>query len=258
MTLWSGRIPRRMRPPLTKEKPLMRKAKAVRVAGFFGALCASAALVGVAAGGTGAYFTDSHDGTINATTGRIQVNVDPANGALNYTDLLPGEYQSQRINYTAQPRGGTEDIWLVFPGNADGSDAFTQVSTPGPTPLGRYGHFGLTSSAGASFISNNLSLDPAAGGSYNTGESCSIDGNGHGGSTQTASDPSDHTVKYCAPMKAILLQSNMGAGEAGYADLSFGFTKILTAPQNTNLGTVEKFKVVATQHGVRPDDPSNG
>ena len=41
---------------------LMRKSRAVRVAGFVGALGASAALVGFAASGTGAYFTDSHIG----------------------------------------------------------------------------------------------------------------------------------------------------------------------------------------------------
>lgn len=238
----------------------MQKAKAVRIAGFFGALCASAALVGVAAGGTGAYFTDSHDGNINASTGQIKVNITPGNGQLNFTDLLPGEYQSKRVTYTAQPKGGTEDIWLVFPTAEQAGDAFIQVPTPGATPLGRYGHFGVTSTAGASFVSNNLSLDPASGGSYNTSESCTIDGNGQGGSTQTAADPSDHTVKYCAPAHAILLQANMGAGDSGYADLSFGYTKILSsaAAQNLPLASVEQFKIVATQHGVRPDDPSNG
>ena len=40
-----------------KEGSYMRKAKTVRIAGFFGALCASAALVGFSVAGTGAYFT---------------------------------------------------------------------------------------------------------------------------------------------------------------------------------------------------------
>ena len=59
----------------------MRKSRAVRVAGFVGALGASAALVGFAASSTGAYFTDSHTGAVNASTGSVKVNVSPASGA---------------------------------------------------------------------------------------------------------------------------------------------------------------------------------
>jgi hypothetical protein len=55
----------------------MRKSRAVRVAGFVGALGASAALVGFAATGTGAYFSDSHTGAINASTGSVKVNIAP-------------------------------------------------------------------------------------------------------------------------------------------------------------------------------------
>ena len=51
----------------------MNKKTGIRVAGFAGALCASAALVGISVAGTGAYFTDSHDGTINASTGQMKV-----------------------------------------------------------------------------------------------------------------------------------------------------------------------------------------
>ena len=38
----------------------MQKKKAVRLAGFVGAVCATGALVGFGVSGTGAYFTDSH------------------------------------------------------------------------------------------------------------------------------------------------------------------------------------------------------
>jgi hypothetical protein len=235
----------------------MQKAKAVRIAGFFGALCASAALVGVAATGTGAYFTDSHSGAINAGTGHIKVTVSPGDLQLNFDNLLPGEYKTNRVDYAAHPSDGAEDIWLVFP--SDGTaDAFIHTPQSGATPLGRYGHFGVTSSGGASFVSSNLSLDPAGGGTYNTSESCGIDANGEGGSNTTATDPSDHTVPYCAPMHAILLQQNMHDGDSGHADLTFGFTKILTAPQDGPRTQVVQYKIVATQHGVRPDDPSNG
>jgi hypothetical protein len=222
----------------------MGKAKALRITGFFGALCASAALVGFAATGTGAYFTDSHDGAINAGTGHIRVDVSPANLQLSFDNLLPGEYQTQRVDYAAHPSGGTEDIWLVFP-NDSTADAFIHTPQAGATPLGRYGHF----------ESSNLTLSPSG---YNSADSCAIDANGEGGSAQTATDPSDHGVPYCAPRRAILLQSGMHEGEGGFANVEFGFTKILTAPQNAPTTQVVKYKIVATQHGINPNDPSNG
>jgi hypothetical protein len=232
----------------------MPRAKVLRITGFFGALCASAALVGAAATGTGAYFTDSHDGSINAGTGHIKVSVSPVDLKLNFDNLLPGEYQTNRVDYAAHPSSGSEDIWLVFP-NDSSADAFIHTPQSGPTPLGRYGHFKLTSTGGASFESSNLTLSPSG---YNSSDSCSINANGEGGSPQTATDPSDHTVPYCAPMRAILLQSGMHDGDTGYANVEFGFTKILTAPQDSGRAPVVSFKVVATQHGIRPDDPSNG
>src|SRR4051812_13993572 len=109
----------------------MRKGKALRITGFFGALCASATLVGFAATGTGAYFTDSHDGAINAGTGHIRVDVSPADLQLNFDNLLPGEYQTQRVDYAAHPSSGSEDLWLVFP-NDGSADAFIHTPQAGP------------------------------------------------------------------------------------------------------------------------------
>lgn len=231
----------------------MRKAKTVRIAGFLGAVCASAALVGLSVTGTGAYFTDSHPNSITGSTGQIKVTVSPDTTALNFANLLPGEYQTQRISYAAHPKGGTEDIWLVFPDAGTTNDAFIQTPQPGPKPLGRYGHFGVTSTGGASFVSNNLTLSP---GGYNDNQSCTIDANGEGGSSASANSTSD-LIPYCAPAHAILLQSGMGEGDSGYADVSFGFTKLLKAPQFADLGTIENYQIVATQHGIRPDDPNN-
>lgn len=221
----------------------MDKKKGLRLAGFGGALCASAALVSLSVSGTGAYFSDSHDGTINASTG--QIKIDTTDGNLNFTDLLPGEYQTKTVNYTARPRGGTEDVWLVFPNYGQAGDAFTSHPAAGPTPLGRYGHFAVSSTGGASFTSYNLTLSPSG---QNSADSCSIDGNGEGGSNDSSND-----ALYCAPAHAILLQSNMAAGDAGSVDLTFGFTpRISNASQNAPLGQVEQYKIVATQHGISP------
>jgi hypothetical protein len=209
----------------------------------------SAALVGTTVATTGAYFSDSKDASINASTGQIKVDISPSNGALTFTDLLPGDYQTQTIRYTAHPKGGTEDIWLVFP--TDGTAAaFLSTPQKGPVPLGRYGHLGVDSVAG-SFVSSNLTLSPSG---YNSADSCYIDNDGHGGSGATAADEADTTIPYCAPRPAILLQTNLGNNATGSVDVTFGFTRILSdkSAQNMPLTQVVPFKIVATQHGQRP------
>jgi hypothetical protein len=233
----------------------MRKSRAVRVAGFVGALGASAALVGFAASGTGAYFTDSHAGSINTSTGSVKVNVNPADGVLSFNNLLPGEYKDQTINYQAAGTGA-EDIWLVFPTTdetgVNPSEAFTgkpDDSVGGG--LGRYGHLAISSPAG-SFTSYNLNN---SGSGSHSGPSCGIDGNGHGGSNQQLTSPSDHTLPFCAPANAILLDSNLTNGQSGAATITFGYTPLLTSAQPT--GQLVQYKIVATQHGIRPDNQFN-
>jgi hypothetical protein len=239
----------------------MRKSKAVRVAGFVGALGASAALVGFAATGTGAYFTDSHTGTIQTSTGSVKVNVSPGDGILTFANLLPGEDKTQTVNYTAAGTGA-EDIWLVFPttggaGGTNPSEAFTgnphdgSTAPGGPGGLGRYGHFGLTS-AGGNFDSYNLNNRPS---DDSSSPVCGIDGNGHGGSSTQAATPGDHTVPYCAPANAILLQSGLTYGQSGSANLTFGFTRLATDQAQSPLNV--SYKIVATQAGIRPDNAFN-
>ncbi|MCW2545853.1 MAG: hypothetical protein JWN96_313, partial [Mycobacterium sp.] len=224
----------------------MRKSKAIRVAGFVGALGASAALVGFAATGTGAYFTDSHNGTIQTSTGSVKVNVSPGDGILTFANLLPGEDKTQTVSYTAAGTGA-EDIWLVFPTNGD-AEAFVGKSGDAlGGGLGRYGHFKLNSPAGG-FESYNLNgpADP------NNPAQCSIDGNGHCGSNLQATTPTDTQVNYCAPANAILLQSGLTYGQSGSSDLTFGFTRLLRNQAQTPMNV--SYKIVATQSGIRPDN----
>ena len=110
----------------------LQKKKLARLGGFVGALCASGALVGFAVSGTGAYFTDSHNGSVNASTGDVKVNT--SNLTLNFQNLLPGEFKTNTVTYTA---AGTEaeDIWLVLPtdGSAvafNGSPSSAAVNAP--------------------------------------------------------------------------------------------------------------------------------
>jgi hypothetical protein len=234
---------------------LMRKSRAVRVAGFVGALGASAALVGFAASGTGAYFTDSHSGTIQASTGSVKVITNPGdNGVLNFANLLPGEYQTQQIQYTAAGTG-SEDIWLVFPttDNTPGenpSEAFTGTpADPDPGPLGRYGHLAVSSPTG-SFTSYNLAT---AGTGSHSGPTCDTDANGHGGSNQQLTDPNDRTLPFCSPIKPILLSSGLTYGEGAAATITFGYTPLDKGSQASNVA----YKIVATQHGINPNNQFN-
>lgn len=227
--------------------------KAWRLGGFIAALGASGALIASATGATGAYFTDSHSGTINASTGSVKVSTTDL--TLNYAGLLPGDFQTKDVQYWAQG-SGAEDIWLVLPSDGTANALNGVAGTPsGDAALGRYGHFALTSPAG-SFTSFNLAT---AGTATHSGPTCSVDANGHGGSSAQAADRSDYSVAFCPVPNAILLSSNLTNGQTGTAHITFGFTKLMNNPaqESLPLANVADFKIVATQHGVLPTDPNN-
>jgi hypothetical protein len=237
----------------------MRKSKLARIAGFTLALGATATLVGFAATGTGAYFTDSHNGEIDASTGSVSVTINPADGKLSFTNLLPGSYQTDPISYVATGTG-SEDIWLVFPTTASDGSNPSEAFTGNPDDaagggLGRYGHFAVTSDGGASFSSYNLN-NPGTG--SDSGPSCPVDPTtGWGGSDQQAASSSDHTTPFCGVPNAILLASGLTDGQSGTAQLTFGYTPLLKSPQNAPLAKVVSYQIVATQHGIAPSDPNN-
>jgi hypothetical protein len=231
----------------------MPKRTLMKLAGFTIAASCTAALVGVAAHATGAYFTSSHDGTISASTGSVGVNLSPSAGALTFSGLLPGTDQTQAINF--QTTGsGTEDLWLIFDTSADPhgnkSEPFTgMTSDTAPGPLGRYGHLKVTSNWGASFESTNLSTPPS---SVTNPSVCFVTTNGEGGENQQLANPDDHTIPYCAPTAPIELADNVPASGTGTVNIAFGYTKLATVPPLTSSVS---YKIVATQHGIRPDDP---
>ncbi len=217
----------------------------LKVGGFIGTLAAGAALVGSAVTGTGAWFSDSRDGNLSASTGRLHLNTSNTN--LTFDNLVPGEYKTRNIDVSLPGNNSTNsDVWLTF----DGSDAaYLQFSgDKGNTAypdggLGRYGHFAVSVNGGAPvFQSYNLANGPAA-------QSCGVDGNGNGGSSQQASSPAD-TPPYCGVPTAIKLASNLSPGDVRTINLIFGVTGRWTA-QNVPVTNVP-FKVVATQVGIRP------
>lgn len=230
----------------------MQRSKAIKLAGFVGALAASATLVSVSVSGTGAYFTDSHAGSVSAGTGSVKINTSNTN--LDFGKLLPGQYDTRNIDYQAAG-SGNEDIWMVFP--STGAEA---LGVPGnPNQLGRYGHFQVDSNAG-SFVSNNLGdVQPG-----DPGDHCGVDANGHGGDSRVASYAYQGAPRstltelpYCAP-HAILLDSNVAPGAGGTVRITFGFTQALRSGQDAPSTNLAAFQIVATQTGIRPDDVNNG
>jgi hypothetical protein len=225
----------------------MIRSRRVRVAGFAVAVGATAALIAYGVSSTSAYFTDSHPGVINASTGSVKVTAGDL--SLKFLGLFPGEFQSNPISYS-NTGTGAEDIWMVFP--AGSAPAFNAPAQAGPIPLGQYGHFAVTAPDG-SFTSYNLASNRYG----DTSTPCTVDKYGRGGSDAqgTVANP----VPYCPVPNAILLSWNLPSGGSGNASVTFGFTKLLKNPllQGKGPAPVATFQIVATQHGIFPDDPNN-
>ena len=217
----------------------------VKIGGFIGTVAAGAALVAAAAGGTGAYFTDSKPGTISATTGQLKLNTTDTN--LSFKDLVPGTSKTNRIEYNVATTGPS-DVWLVF----DPADAaylkFTGAKGNPSYPdggMGRFGHFAVSNDSGGPLFQSYNLAHVASGG-------CAVDGNGRGGSNQqSTSREIEGAPLQCGVPSAILIASNLTNGQGGTVHLTFGVTGRWTG-QNATLTPVP-FNLVATQAGHRPD-----
>lgn len=123
----------------------MRKGKILSLAGFLGAIGTATALIGTAASGTGAYFSDSQAGVVTGTLGTIQVTGSGGTGSnlldFNWTNMLPGEFSSAQVGYT---NSGTsaEDVWIVFP-DKYALHALNTLGTYGELKVGGYDYTNL-------------------------------------------------------------------------------------------------------------------
>ena len=235
--------------------------KSWRVGGFIAALTASAGLIAAATGATGAYFTDSHAGSLSAGSGHLHLSIDsvsggatasgPDNLALDFQNLYPTDYRTEQINYTTDSSVGNEDIWLVFPTDTAAKqnifDLFTGSSgSYGGGGLGRYGHFAVADShGGQAFSSYNLS-------SYSPATDCVVTSDGHAVGTEGAA--SDNAgAQPCAVPQKIKLASNLASGTTGHVALTFGLTQRQTQQDQVEFnGHAVAFEIVATQPGVAP------
>lgn len=131
------------------------------------ALVATVALLGgtawIAAGTTGAYFSDTHDGAINGSIGSIQVTANGSHGEpldqLSFKDMIPGDSQTVTVNYLNSGKN-TQDVWITFP-NVTALSALNN--------LGSFGEASLATPAGVIFHSVNLYDNAARCGTFGSG-----------------------------------------------------------------------------------------
>jgi hypothetical protein len=181
----------------------MRKSKIARIAGFTVALGATASLVGFAATGTGAFFSDSSPGTITGSVGSILVSVSGGNGSsstnFNFDRLLPGTPQTETITYT-NTGNSPEDVFLTFP-NATALSALNNLGTFGQVQVNNAGGTDI-------FDSQNLNDNSV---------SCPV-----GSSTPT------HPIT-CAPLpKQLKVDGNLAPGSSDTATFTFGYPSKLS------------------------------
>lgn len=184
------------------------------------------ALMGVAAAGTGAYFTDSKSGTITGTMGTIKVTGYDGGGAdnldISFTKLLPGESQDRSIRF--QNTGeNSQDVWVVFQ-----SSDLHNLNT-----LGSYGEVHVKANGAAVFDSANL----------NDGYPCG---------TVSPGFPD-----ICPLPSQIRLASNVNPGDVGSMTFTFkAGEKFKNGVQGLPVVSL-RYKIVATQNGIAPDNALN-
>lgn len=217
----------------------------LKIGGFIATMATAAGMMAFAAGGTGAYFTDSERGTISASSGHLNLNT--TSTTLSFTDLVPGQDKTQDVRYNVDTSTNS-DVWLVFDQDTRAFAKFSGAKNDALWPeggLGRYGHFAVSNDGGVLFSSYNLAHDPA-------GNAECADANGHGiGSMATSVTD---TPPYCGVPSAIKIASNLSNGQGGTVTVTFGVTGRWTA-QNAPVVNVP-FTLVATQAGHGPNDPN--
>jgi hypothetical protein len=218
------------------------RSRSRRVAAFIAATGGAIALVGLAAGSTGAYFTDVHAGQVDGTFGKVAISVDgiavPSgdstgganNLSINWNNMLPG--QDKTVTWTVTNTGtANESIWLAFDNSNGGW--FNADGNSGINNLGTYGDAQINS--------------PLLNADYNNLNNGYPEGTGP------------------APAIAYLPAENHVADLAPGQQTSFTFSFEYTAKLHNNalqggpafLNPL-LYDLIATQQGIAPSDPNNG
>lgn len=216
----------------------MNKGFALRLGGFIGAAGVTAALVGTAVTGTGAYFSDSRTGTVTGSLGSITLSTggSPTNDTtLAFTDMLPGEGKTQKVDFTNTGHN-PQDVWVVF-NQGDMGDGSHLTDTNLINDHGTYGEVLIKSSGVDKFWSNNLNDDAA---------SCPPGA----GAPGPVCNPVPHMIK---------LAENLAPAASGNMEFTYTPAAKLksSAQENGPAFAPIDYAIVATQHGIAPDDALN-
>jgi hypothetical protein len=208
------------------------------------AIAVSVALLGgtawLAAGSTGAFFSDTEHGTISGTIGSIKVSTYGGSGTdgadIAFTNMLPGVPQTVTVDYQ-NTGANAEDVYIVFP-NATALSALNN--------LGHYGQGHLSANGQPLFDSINMKDSLGSCGPFHP------DNDG------------------CWPLQSqYLAASNVAPGATGSISFTFNYWSKLTGNgpgvfntypvpgQTTTIaadgsGSGLPYEVVATQPGVTP------
>ena len=224
----------------------MFKSRFARFGAIAVPLFAVVALLTVAIGGTGAYFTDTHGGgSLTATSGSVKVLVNGSAGnapTINFSGMLPGVPQTTTVS--VQNTGtGTEDIYIVFDNSNGGWSAVNA--------MGAYGSFTVDGT-----IYDNLNNRNAWG----------TDSSGQVISTNPNSGcylvPRPAQIKFLPHFIKIAAGLTTTASKA--FDITFALNPCMTGPNTDGVGIFDSgysqlnFSVAAFQAGVNPTDSMNG
>lgn len=227
----------------------MFNSRSVRLAGALTAGGAAVALLSSAAVGSGAYFSDRHDGSVNGTFGQVSVDVTPVgNDSLkwDWSGMLPGEWQTASMTVT---NTGTkaEDVYLAFD---DSNGEWSAINT-----LGTYGEAQVSSDLNGTHDYNNLKNGYVQGTAANPGQ-------------VNACGDAVPAISYL-PAENFLGTLAKGASET--VTFKFRYTACLgndtvdthgnhivfNHDGNPAFAGPLNFGVIATQPGVKPDDSHN-
>lgn len=206
----------------------MNKSTTIRIVGFVGSLGATAALVGAAASGTGAYFSDAKSGNIAGTMGSIKITAYDGGGAnatdISFTNMLPGEAQDKTVRYQNTGKN-TQDVWLVF-NQSDLGDFDHSTDNHKINDFGRFAEIHVKGNGTEVFGSKNLNDDA---------NSCPPAGTD------------------CNPLPSqIKVADGLTPGQVG--DFTFSFTpgaRFGNGVQDLTILNLP-YQLVATQHGIAP------
>lgn len=200
------------------------------------------ALIVMATGATGAYFSEAKQGEITGSTGSIRVHTSGGNGAnglkFAFNNLLPGDPQTATVEYKNVGHN-PQDVWVVF----DNAEALHALNN-----LGEYGEVTLANPGGVFFHSANLNdnLPPASG-------------------TCVEFKPSG-----CWPLGSkYKIASNLSPGAGSWFKFTFGYTTHHGGIGNSQeempfnayppevepdevVGSGLPYEIVATQVGIEP------